>query len=138
MKQLLFIILVVCSFGAKADTISNWQVYHNKTRIYAFHEFQPDRQVVLKLSELKNTDTITVHFHQCSPSDEVFYLSLENGKHQRLYTLTEKGSSTPFKIPVSHILKFVEGNRQRYFEVHHGEALPGKRNAEMLFTVLFE
>lgn len=76
MRITLFLLFVVTfQFCSRADTIDNWQVYLNNTRIAAFNGFS----VNMLIPELKNTDTLTFVYNSCFGKMSTCLLYFQDG-----------------------------------------------------------
>ena len=68
MKRIMIIFtFLLLSFTGFCDTIDYWHVYINDKLIAALNDYSEAFNITLKISELKNSDTITVRYGNDTP-----------------------------------------------------------------------
>lgn len=125
MKKLIFLIIIFASFSAKCDTLDFYHVYLNDSLLAKFNSFSEPKSISLKISEVKETDVITVRHFTDAPSPDNVY---------KLFVLLEVMEKTPkaetqsnfgkMSISISELLYFrkkYEINKFPFNYAVHGE-----------------
>jgi len=122
----------------KADTVSYWHVYYNKTKIREYIQFMNVETIVLKISEIKAGDSITAKYFRDTPChDCLTTLTVDDGKHQSVSINHGKGTFNPVSFAVSDLVQFKEKNNKDYFEIFYSEEPRGEHQI-LLFRIKLE
>jgi len=62
-KHILIFILALATNVAKADMADFWHVYYNGVKIKEFSEVQNNREITLKIKDIKKTDSLTIMYY---------------------------------------------------------------------------
>jgi hypothetical protein len=113
MKLLIIILTILLTSTTKvsADSIDHWRIYFNKSMVLENNEVSSEKPFILKLSELTETDSITVIYFSDSPcSDCTTYLQSDDGTKARLMMAKGVGTSTPLTFKIKDLLLYHTGN----------------------------
>jgi hypothetical protein len=62
MKRILvvFILTIGLTNFVKPDTVDFWHVYYNGVKIKEFHQYSKDKEIILKIKDIKENDLLTI------------------------------------------------------------------------------
>ena len=123
MNRLLIIIgLLFSTFQGYCDTLDYWHVYLNDSVIGKFTEASQDLTIELKLSTLKENDSISIRHGDDTPCPTCTYhlLVTDENRHKLIETQTNEfwGKMT---IPVSDLIKGKEKKKIKGFVFYYFE-----------------
>lgn len=128
---LLFLFMTGCLAG-KADTIDFWHVYKNGVKIKECNQFGT-HELVLKLSEIKNSDSITVKYFRDTPCHDCpTYLTAEDEKHHVVVMSKGKGTFNPVSFALKDLLEYRKATGKNTFEVYYKEGDNPVRSSKQL------
>lgn len=144
MKKLLFLIILFASFSAKCDTLGFYHVYWNDSVIAKFNSFSEPKKISLKLSEIKETDVISVSYGSdmmrinCTAA-----LAVMIEVEEDIAELTEESGSCNFKkisIPLRDLLFYRKNYDYDKFLFYYKlqTVQPDHEFSSFLFTLEFE
>lgn len=136
-KHVFILLLAITGFITKADTIDNWQVYHNKVQVAAFNQNNQPGVITIKKADIKKGDIVTLRYHTDTPCiDCEVYLGVEEGKHHLVTSVTNKGTGAPLDIDLEKLLYFDRNTGKNYFECYY---LEGEgRDKKMVFKIVLK
>lgn len=140
MKTLFILLVLNLGFGqlVKADTISYWHVYCNDIKIKEFNQYSKG-SIVLKKSEIKPTDSLTIKYFRDTPSfDCQTILAITNQKEIVIVADFGKGTFCPLTISLSKILNAYLKKNEVYSTYYIENPRSSYRVKELLFEITFE
>lgn len=72
MNKLFTLLILLISLSVKADTISSWKVYYNKTLIKQFNHFTTNK-ITVKASDYKAGDYLVITYSDDTRCDDCSY-----------------------------------------------------------------
>ncbi|AWA31072.1 hypothetical protein HYN48_13795 [Flavobacterium magnum] len=102
---LLFSFLFTCLICKASDTISVWHVYYNKIKIKEYNQYNNNLPLVLKNSDYKVGDSITIQYFSDTRCDDCLTGIMVRSKDNRVTMVGKsKGRGNPITFPVSYII----------------------------------
>jgi len=136
MKNILTIVFIVFYSFAKADTISYWHVYLNN-EVVAKHNELSHQDVILKLSQVKVTDTLKIKYYTCWHSSTINNsINVLNSNNSIIESASSKGTGSTLYVPLNKLLTDFESSRSNEFSfVYFQDTLKGW---SIIFRLKFE
>lgn len=126
-----FLISIVCK---ASDTISVWHVYYNKTKIKEYNEYNNKIPIIIKRSNYKIGDSITVkYFSDTNCYNCTTGLMLRSEENQ--FTMVGKsiGTGNPITFPLSYLM-----DSKKKYSILYLESNGKKSISFVLFEVQIE
>jgi hypothetical protein len=125
--------------SAKADTIDYWQVYYNESKIKEYTQYSKG-EIVLKIKEIKKTDTLTVKYFRDTPCDDCeTQVAIENGKHLVITTGKGLGTFNPIKISVYDLLQYhLKADKAIYEAFYQEGQVTSRAQRVLIFRIKLE
>ena len=141
MKKILFLFLtlLLITQTAKTDTIDICHIYYNQTIIREINYFGTN-EIILNLDSIKRRDSITVKYFRDTPCSDCFTcISIENGKHQIIKTVTGRGIYNPISFSLKDLKKFRKLRKTDEFEIYYFDDFIKKQADKILIVrLIFE
>lgn len=100
MKNIFYLLFFFSITASASDTIPVWHVFYNKNKIKEYNHFNKERKIIIKLNEVKPTDSITInYFFEGSRQKNTFAI---NSNDSTVIDQTEYKNT--FTFPVSVLL----------------------------------
>ncbi|MDX9891746.1 MAG: hypothetical protein RBS29_04530 [Bacteroidales bacterium] len=113
-KNLLFILVLCCSFSAFSDTIDHVQVYLNDQLLTQFNPTNEYYNVNIEESTFKESDKISIKYYMNDGNDKTVYIyNIVNQKNQPLNDIVTRKNGSSVTINRSFLgkdLPIIKGN----------------------------
>lgn len=113
-KNLLFILVLCCSFSAFSDTIDHVQVYLNDQLLTQFNPTNEYYNVNIEESTFKESDKISIKYYMNDGNDKTVYIyNIVNQKNQPLNDIVTRKNGASVTINRSFLgkdLPIIKGN----------------------------
>ena len=136
---LLFIISLLpmssASAKTKIDTTDNWHVLYNLKTIAEFNEVDDKSEILIKISNVKPNDTLTVEYSDDTPSSDYntgIYTFDE--KLRRIKLANGTGTFNPLKIPFSKILEIWRRSNRTFLSFYYVDGIRARFLFKLKFT----
>ena len=136
MKKLKILIafFLISSFCKASDTISVWHVFYNKIKIKEYNGYTNKSPLILKASDYKIGDSITVKYYSDTPCHDCLTGIMLKSKDNKV-TMAGKniGSRNPITFPVMFLMD--PKRKKTSFQVLYLNSNGNKASSEELFEI---
>lgn len=136
MKNVILILsFILISIACKAsDTISVWHVYYNKIKLKEYNQFNNKSQLILKLSDYKIGDSITVKYFSDTKCNDCITAIMLKSKDNRITMVGKSvGRGNPISFPVSYLINPKRKNKN--FEILYLDSNGENATSTLLFEI---
>jgi hypothetical protein len=145
MKRILVIFILIIGLAniVKADTCDFWHVYYNDVKIKEFAQYSNNKEITLKIKDIKNTDSLTImyfnDFHYTIDSTdcmtEVEFEDSNKFVILKGYIMNKVLQGAPLKISIFDLL--VSARKSPFFAYYYACTIENRPKI-LLFKIEFE
>jgi hypothetical protein len=121
-----FLLFILCTPYAYCDTIDTYRIYYNN-KLVKEHSIASDDTipVIVKRSDITETDSITIIYSQDSPCESCkFYVVIIDKMKKLVKVVSAMGTETPLVFSLDEIRDWAENNSSEMFEVYYYKEKP--------------
>lgn len=140
LNPILLVALIILGFTCtlRADTISFWHVYYNKTKIRDYNMFSESPVIHFRMDSIRANDSLTVRYFDDTPCRCMVTLMIQDDNGKNVVLKNVKGTGTPITFSLYNLIGDGRLNDQ-YYTVYFIEGdLTGSSPQIRLFTIHLE
>ena len=136
MKKLNIVIICffITTFCNASDTISVWHVFYNKIKIKEYNQFTNKSPLIIKASEYKIGDSITVKYYSDTRClDCITGIMLKSLDNQVTLVGKSTGRGNPITFPVKYLLD--PKKKKKIFQILYLDSNDKESKSFQLFEI---